>query len=425
MKERVAIVDGVRTPFCKSGGPFQGWEADDLGAFAVRELLDRIPLTPGEIDELIFGNVIQPPHAANMARVVAVKGGLPVHVPAFTVNRNCASGLEAVVSAANKIRQGEADAVIAGGTESMSRFPVLFPDKMRDFLVRISKAKRWQDKLKLLTTFRPSFLSPKIPGLNDPLCSLSMGQTAEVIAAELHVSREEQDLFSLESHRRAALAKREGKFAAEIFAVPSQPGLQMQEQDDGIRDNATIEALRQLPTVFDRLTGTVTAGSSSQVTDGAAALLLMSENSAKERGLKPLGYIRDATAAALDPSRMGLGPVFAITKLLRQTGVKLEDFDLIEINEAFAAQVLAVTKALGSRTFFEKHFDGATPAGKIDPQKLNVNGGAIAIGHPVGASGARLVLTILRELKRRNQNLGLVSLCIGGGQGQAAILEVY
>src|ERR1700733_14507997 len=417
MKERIAIIEGLRTPFCKAGGVFKDWEAEDLGAFVVKELLDRVEVSPNEIDELIFGNVLQPPHASNIARVVAFKGGLPVKVPAFTVNRNCASGLEAITTSANEIWNGEAAIIVAGGTESMSNFPVLFGKQMREWLREFSKAKNWKEKLKSLVALRFSFFSPEVPSISDPLCGMSMGQTAEVLAREFRVTREEQDAYALLSQQRSAQALDEGRLAEEIVPIPAPPSYQMQLVDDGIRRGQTVGALSKLKPVFDKVTGTVTAGNSSQVTDGAAAVLLMRESEAKKRNLTPLGYLRDYAFAALEPKRMGLGPVFASSKLLQKTGMAVNDFDLIEINEAFAAQVIAIEKAFASKEFAKKELNRDKALGEIDRARLNVNGGAISLGHPIGVSGARLVLTILKELQRRKKNRGLVTLCVGGGQG--------
>jgi acetyl-CoA acyltransferase len=425
MKERIAVVDGVRTPFCKGGGVFRNWEADDLGAFVIRELIARIQTPLTEINEVIFGNVIQPPHATNIARVLSVKGGLPVRTPAYTVNRNCASGMEAIVTAANKLWVGEAKIIIAGGTESMSNFPILFRKKAREFLMKMSKARSFMEKLKIVTTFRFSFLMPEIPAIADPLCSMTMGQTAELVARDFHITRAEQDEYALLSQQRASKARREGKFAEEICPIPAPPpSFEVQEHDDGIRDDTTLEGLSKLKPVFEKFTGSVTAGNSSQVTDGAAAVLLMLESQAKALGLAPLGYVREYSCVALDPRRMGLGPAFAIAQLLDKTGMALRDFDLVEINEAFAAQVIGVERALASKEFNEKELNRIEPVGVLDRERLNVNGGAIALGHPIGVSGTRLVLTLLKELRRRNQNVGLASLCVGGGQGEAVVVEV-
>lgn len=422
MKERLAIIDGVRTPFCKANEVFRDFEADDLGAFAVKELLARLPFSKELIDELIFGNVIQPPNATNIARVVAVKAGLPINKPAYTVNRNCASGMEAITTAANKIEAGEASIILVGGTESMSHFPILFPNKMRNFLMRLNKAKNWQQKLRAALGIRPSLFFPEVPKIADPLCGLSMGQTAELVARQFKVTRQEQDEFALMSQQRA-LAARE-RLAEEIIPIPYPPDYdKIQTEDDGPR-STTMEGLSKLKPAFEPLTGSVTAGNSSQITDGAIALVVMKESKAKEMGLKPLGYLVEYTTIGLDPSRMGLGPAYAIAKLLKKTGKQLKDFDLIEINEAFAAQVIGSERALNSLEFAKKELGSDKTFGEIDRDKLNVNGGAIALGHPLGASGARLILTLLKELKRRNKNTGLASLCVGGGQGEAVSLEV-
>lgn len=424
MKERIAIIEGLRTPYCKAPGALRPLQADDLGAFIVKELLARVHLNADDIDELIFGNVLTPPHATNIARVIAVKGGLPVHVPSFTVSRNCASGLEALSSSANKLWLDRNEIMIAGGSESMSHFPILFSEKMRDFLNRLSRSKGLGQRLAAFLTFRPSLLYPVFPEIADPLCGLSMGQTAEILSREFKITRTEQDKFALRSHQRATQAIKDGRMAEEIIPIPVPPDFKVQQQDEGPRANTTLEALSQLKPVFDKLTGTVTAGNSSPITDGAAAVVLMKESKAKQLGLRPLGYFVDYAEAGLEPSRMGLGPVFATSRLLKRTGRTLNQIDLIEINEAFAAQVLAVQKAFASDEFAKRELGRDKAIGTIDPDKLNVNGGAIALGHPLGASGTRLVITLLRELKRRGLQTGLATLCIGGGQGQAALLEV-
>lgn len=425
MKERVAIIDGVRTPFCKANGVFKEMEADELGAYAVRELIARTGVKVENVDELIFGNVIQPPHLANIARIIALKGGLPNHIPAFTVNRNCASGMEAIVNAANRIQRGEGCIYIVGGTESMTHFPILFRKEMREWLLHFSKARSFKDRMGAFTRFRLRFLMPEMPKIYDPLCGLTMGQTAEVLAREFKVTRQEQDEFALMSQMRAVEARKKGRFSEEIVPVPIGPKYnKVQIEDDGPRENPTLDALVKLKPAFDKLTGTVTAGTSSQVTDGAVALLLMSESKANQLGYKPIGYLRESAAAGVDPRKMGIGPAFAISKVLSKANTNLSDIDLIEINEAFAAQVISVEKALASTLFASSELNRNKAVGEIDRERLNVNGGAIALGHPLGASGARLVLTLIKELKHRNKNLGLASLCIGGGQGQAVIVEV-
>lgn len=427
MKERLAVIDGVRTPQCKSGGTFRKMSADALGAVAVKELLARTGFPTSDVDELIFGNVAQPADAANIARVVALKSGLPTDLIAHTVHRNCASGMQSISAAANKIFSGEAEVVIAGGTESMSNIPLLFGRRMTALFARLAKARTPGQRLGALLGFRPSFLKPVIgleQGLTDPVCGLVMGLTAEVLAREFHVTREEQDAFALQSHQRAAEAARNERLADEIVRVPVAPDYrQVQQADDSIRENQTLEALAKLKPYFDRQAGTVTVGNACPITDGAVALLVMSESTARARGLEPLGFVRDYAYAALDGSRMGLGPVYSTSKLLDKTGLSMSDFSIVELNEAFAAQVLACARAFGSEDFARKHLGRDKAVGTLDMDNLNVNGGAIAIGHPVGATGARLVVTTLKELHRRGKDRGLATLCVGGGQGAAFALE--
>ncbi len=424
-QERIAIVAGVRSPFGRGGGILKDLDADNLGAFVVRELLAKVPVSGDQVDELIFGNVLQPANSTNIARILAVKGGLPEKVPAYTVNRNCASGMEAITSAYDEIRLGKANIVIAGGTESMSNFPVLFSKKMKEFLQALSKAKSFGQKLSILMTFRPSFLIPETPEISDPICGLSMGQTAENLSRDFLVTRAEQDEFALMSQERASKAIADGLFSEEVIPIPIPPkNEKMMLIDEGPRPT-TIDSLARLKPAFDKLTGTVTAGNTSQITDGAAAVMLMKESEAKKLGITPLGYIIDYAYAGLAPDRMGLGPVYATAKLLKQTGMDLKDFDLIEINEAFAAQVIAVERAMASKEFAVQKLGRTEAVGVIDRSILNVNGGAIALGHPLGASGTRLILTLLKELKRRNKNKGLATLCVGGGQGGAVAVEVY
>lgn len=425
MRERIAIVDGVRTPFCKAGGRFKRHSADDLGATVVRELLYRLQLDANLIDELIFGNVAQPAGAANIARVIALKAGLSKDLIAYTVHRNCASGMESITTGANKILAGEADIILAGGTESMSNIPLLFGQKMTDFFAGMMKARSPVQKLRAFSSFRPGFLKPVIgvvEGLTDPICSLNMGMTAEKLSREFKINRIEQDEFALMSHHRASQSK--DLLAEEILPIPVADRFdKVQMDDDGPRGDQSMEALQKLKPYFDRKTGTVTVGNACPITDGAGAVLIMSESKCKELGLTPLGYMRDYTYAGLDGSRMGLGPVFATSKLLDKSGMTMSDFDLIELNEAFAAQVIANERAFASDDFCQKELGRDKALGEIDRDKLNVNGGAIALGHPVGTTGTRLVITLLKEMKRRNKNTGLATLCIGGGQGAALALE--
>ena len=427
MEPRIAILDGVRTPFCKAGGELQGAGADDLGAIVVRELLARTGVRPDRIDELIFGNVAQPPHAANIARVISLKAGLPGSLVAYTVHHNCASGIQSITTAAGHIRTGQADLVIAGGTESMSGIPLIYGAQMTALFVQLFKARTMGQRLKALASFRPAHLKPVVAlqlGLMDPICGLNMGQTAEVLAREFGITREDQDTFALASHQKAVAAADSGRFAEEIVPVATPPDYaRIQLVDDGPRPNQSTEALAKLKPYFDRQVGTVTPGNTCPITDGAAAVLLASERMTKELGIEPLGYITGSAYAALDGSRMGLGPVYATAKLLDQTGLRLNEFDIIELNEAFAVQVIANERAFESEAFAHEHLNRDRALGALDPSRLNVNGGAIALGHPVGATGTRLVLTTLLELHRRHVHRGLATLCVGGGQGAAVALE--
>ncbi|SCA62752.1 3-ketoacyl-CoA thiolase [Chlamydiales bacterium SCGC AG-110-M15] len=428
MKERIAIIEGIRTPFCKAGGSVAGVDADDLAAIAVKELLIRSNFPVEDIDEMIMGNVSQPVRAANVARVAALKAGLPVHTPAYSVQRNCASGMEAVSTAANKIHADQAEVIMAAAGESMTNIPFVYGPKMVNFFTKLSRSKTIGQKLKTLFSFRPSFLKPIIGlemGLTDPISGMIMGTTAEVLSEEFSIGREEQDQFALNSHRKANEAISAGRLAEEIVPIPSAPKYdQILLNDDGPRADQTIEALQKLKPYFDRAAGSVTVGNACQITDGAGALLLMKESTAKERGLKPLGFVREHCYAGLECERMGLGPVYATSKLMDKTGLKVSDFNLIEINEAFAVQVIANERAFASQKFAQEYLNKDQALGEINPNILNVNGGAIALGHPVGATGIRIILTCLKELIRRKENLGLATLCIGGGQGAAFALEV-
>jgi acetyl-CoA acetyltransferase family protein len=420
----VAVVAGIRTPFCKMGTSFNDMDAQALGRVVTRELIERSGAAPEEIDEVIFGNVSQPVDAANIARVIALQSGVPATVPSYTVHRNCASGIEAVVQAAMKIRLGDGNCYIAGGTESMSNIPFYFTKPLQEVITRINRAKTFGQKIQALAKFKLKYLSPRVGlemGLTDPVSGLIMGLTAEVLAREFDITREEQDRFALESHLKAVKAK--ALLKEEIVPVICEPKYKtIVDADNGPREGQTLEALEKLKPYFDRKSGTVTVGNSSQVTDGAAALLLMDAARANELNYQPLGYIRAYAFAGVEPQRMGIGPAHAIPKVLKKAGMALKDIQAIEINEAFAAQVLACLRALDSKKFAEEFgYEGYT--GRVDPAILNVNGGAIALGHPVGATGARLILTMLKHMNRSNLNTGLVSLCVGGGQGAAVVVE--
>jgi acetyl-CoA acetyltransferase family protein len=428
MKERIAIIGGIRTPMGKAGGSLKNLSADDLAAKLVKELIVRTKIDVNKIDEVIFGNVANPGNAANIARVITLKAGLPEKIPAFTVHRNCASGMEAITTAASKIWAGEAEILLVGGTESMSNIPLLFNKKMTNLFSNLFKAKTIGQKLAAISKFRPSFLSPIVgiqQGLTDPISGLIMGCTAEVVAKDFKITREEQDQFALESHNKAEKAINAGIFKDEIVPIHNNDPKngKMIEGDEGVRKGQTLEALAKLKPFFEKNTGTVTVGNSSQITDAACAMIVMKESKAKELGLEVLGYLKEFTYAGLDPTRMGLGPVFAASKLFDKTGLSLADMELIEINEAFAAQVIGCERAFKSDEFAKTHLGKDKALGEINKSILNVNGGGIALGHPVGMSGARIMIHLLRELKRRGKKRGLATICIGGGQGGACVLE--
>jgi acetyl-CoA acetyltransferase family protein len=419
----IAIVEGIRTPFAKAFGVLATVPAAELGRLATRALLERSAFRPNQVDQVIFGNVALPAEAANIARVIALEAGIPPDRIAHTVQRNCASGMEAITSAARLVQMGEAAAVVAGGTESMSRIPLLYNEEAAALFQRLGRARHWWQRLGLLLRLRPRHFRPVVAlklGLTDPVSGLIMGETAEVLAEEWRIGRREQDEFALESHRRTVAAQERCVFSDEITAVPAA-GREV-KQDVGPRKEQSLEALARLKPVF-RKDGSVTVGNSCQITDGAAAVLVMSGAAARAEGRRPLGYLRAFAYAGCDPKRMGLGPAFATSKLLERTGLALRDIELVEMNEAFAAQVLANERAFASTQFAQQQLGRPGALGELDPARLNVNGGAIALGHPVGATGTRLVITLLRELRRRGLHRGLATLCVGGGQGAALLLE--
>ena len=420
----VVIVGGIRTPLCKAGGVFSRIPAQELGRIVARECLERAGVDAEAIDHVVIGNVGSPADATNIARVIAFKAGVPARVPALTVNRNCASGLEAIATAARLVATGESKLVLAGGAESMSQLPLLFGEEAKGLFAGMARAKSLGQRAAIASRFRPRHLAPVIAlevGLTDAISGLNMGETAEVLAKEWKISREAQDQFALMSHQRAVAAR--PRLAEEIVSVYVPPGQTAVSEDIGPRPEQSIEALGKLRPYFDRRFGTVTAGNSCGITDGAAACLVTTSTRAAELGLPILGRIRAYAAVGLDPRRMGLGPAYATPIALEQAHVTFRDIELIEINEAFAAQVIANEAAFASTAFATKELGRSTPIGEIDRERLNVNGGAIALGHPVGATGARLVVTILHEMRRRGAGLGLVALCVGGGQGVAMVLE--
>jgi len=434
MQQRIAVIAGYRSAMGKAGGVFQNLSAQYLGSCLAKEVLNKSNLPSSLIDEVIIGNVSQPADAANIAKVIASQAGISQNVSAFTVHRNCASGLEAFTSASYRLKNHDAELILAGGVESMSNIPLLYNKKFTKFFANLVKNKTILAKLKTISKFKMSFLQPivgLVQGLTDPLSGLIMGCTAENLARDFAISRTQQDEFALQSHQKAQKAIENNIFCQEIIDIFNldAENPKLINQDEGVRFDQTLAHLTALKPYFEKNTGTVTVGNSSQITDGACFALLALEDKAKEfvkqYNCKILGYITDFAYAGLDPSRMGLGPVFATKKLFDKTGLSLKDIDLFEINEAFSVQVLACIKAFASQSFCQEHFNLDFALGEINPELLNINGGAIALGHPVGMSGARIVVHLLHNLKRLNKKRGLATLCIGGGQGGACIVESH
>lgn len=432
-KTPLAILAGARTPFCKAFSTLTDVSAVDLGVHAVTAAVNSAAtkhegLTIRSVDEIVMGNVASPPDAANIARVIALKSGHPKDRIAHTVNRNCASGMESILAGWNAISTGRSDLVVAGGTESMSQIPMLFRPEAAKRWMALARSKTLVQKLKTILSFRPKHFKPVVGvqlGLTDPVSGLNMGETAEVLAKEFSISREEQDAFAVESHRKAAAAQEKCFLSGEIaeMEIVGQKANQTVGRDNGPRANQSMEQLKKLRPIFDSH-GTVTAGNSCPLTDGAAALVLASAEIANQVE-QPLGYITDFAIAGCDPHRMGLGPVYATAKLLRQTGLTMNDFDLIEINEAFAAQVIACQRAAESEKFARRELGMDRPLGTLDDKKMNIHGGAIALGHPVGTTGARLILTLLRALRATDGSQGLATLCVGGGQGVSMVVRTH
>jgi acetyl-CoA acyltransferase len=419
---RVAIVEGCRTPFAKSGTAFRSLSAVELGKVAVRELVSRTNLDVREVDHLVYGTVVQSVQEPNIAREVTLGSGLPASVPAFTVGRACASSSQAITSGAEQIALGLADVVVAGGAESLTDIPILVSDEMRDALVAASKARSLGDRIKPFLGLRPRNLAPITPAIAEPTTGLTMGQSAEIMAQENGISREAQDEWALRSHRLAWAATEDGRLTHEIAPV-FVDGVAV-TRDNGIRPDTSLEKLAQLKPVFDRKYGTVTAGNSSPLTDGASAVLLMSEEKARALGYEPLGYIRSYAYAALAPSDQLLqGPVLAAPVALERAGLSMGDIDLMDMHEAFAAQVLSNLQWLDSKQIAEERLGLSEPVGHPPVERINVMGGSIAIGHPFGATGGRITVTLLNELKRRGQQFGLISVCAAGAMGFVMVVE--
>ena len=412
-KRRVAVVAGCRTPFCRSGTVLKGARAVDLARLAARELLHRTGLDGKNVDEVIFGQVVPSALVPNLAREVSLLPQFPKEIPAYSLNRACASATQAVAAAHDQIALGHCDVVIAGGAESLSDIPILASRRLADILVESSKAKTFGSRLARLARIRPRDLVPVTPAIAEPSTGETMGQSAEKMAKENHISREAQDHWALRSHQLAAAGTADGRLTAEIVPYfPTRPSEPAVTQDNGIRTDTSLDQMAKLRPVFDRRYGTVTAANASPLTDGASAVLLMSEDALRNLGYQALAFIRSYAVAAVDPGWQLLqAPVWAVPKALDRAGVSWNELGLIEIHEAFAAQVLSNLQGFASKGW------------KINEDVINVMGGSIAIGHPFGATGGRLVTTLANEMARRNVQFGLISVCAQGGMGFAMVLE--
>lgn len=420
----IYIVDGTRTPFLKVSGRPNLFTASDLAVEAGKVLLARQPFSPHDLGEVIIGAVGPREYEANIARYVSLRLGCGNDVPAYTVGRNCGSGLQAIDDAYKDMLLGRHDLVLAGGTEAMSHSPLIFNEQMTNWFADLNSAKSFIAKLKVLFKFRFSYLKPVISlieGLTDHTVDMIMGKTAENLAYTFKISRKEMDEYALMSHQRAAKAQDQGYFKNEMITLYDQKG-NIYDHDTGVRRDSSPEKLAKLKPIFDKY-GAVTAGNSAQVTDGAALVIMATKTAIDEYKLPILGKIVDITWSGYEPENMGLTPVFAVNELLKRNNLKFEDIDYWELNEAFAAQVIACLKAWADPEFNQKVLHRDQPLGTMDMEKFNVDGGAVALGHPVGASGARVVLHLLNVMKRNNAKLGVASMCIGGGQAGAILLE--
>ena len=421
---QAVVVAGVRTPFARAGSVFKDTSAVALARFATRELLARSGIDGREVDEVIFGQVVQSVAAPNVAREVSLLPQFPRTIPAYSLNRACASAGQAISAAHDQIVLGHADAVVAGGVESLSDVPILHSRRMSQLLVAASRAKSLGERIGIFAKVRPRDLVPVSPAIAEPSTGQSMGQSAEKMAKENGIAREAQDRVALMSHQRAAAATADGRLTGEIAPWFGGKGMdEVTTADNGIRADSTLAALAALRPVFDRRYGSVTAGNASPLTDGAAATLVMSKDKALALGIKPLATIRSYAVAAVDPGwQLLMGPVFAVPKALDRAGITLADVGLVEIHEAFAAQVLSNVEAWASKAWAAR-LGRTQPVGEIDWDRTNVSGGSIAIGHPFGATGARIVTTLANEMQRRDVQFGLVSICAQGGMGFAMVLE--
>jgi acetyl-CoA acyltransferase len=422
---RVAIVAGCRTPFAKSGTTLKDVSAVELARLVTRELLERTEIAPAEVDEVVFGQVVPSALAPNVAREVSLLPHLPKTVPAYSLNRACSSSAQTVAAAHDQIVLGYADVVIAGGTESLSDVPILHTKRFAELLVEASRAKSLGARLATLARLRPRDLIPVAPAIAEPSTGQTMGQSAEKMAKENHISRDAQDRFALRSHQLAATGTADGRLTAEIAPVFVPPSYSVVvTSDNGIRADTSLEQMANLKPVFDRRYGSITAANSSPLTDGASAVLVMSDEAARALGYKPLAYVRSYAVAAVDPGeQLLMGPGFAVPQALDRAKLGWKDLDLVEMHEAFAAQVLSNIQAFESDRWAQERLGRARRIGEVNRDTLNVMGGSIAIGHPFGATGGRLTTTLANELARRDAQFGLISICTQGGMGFAMVLE--
>lgn len=421
---RTAVVAGCRTPFSRSGTDLRNLTAIELGKIAVRELMMRSEVAGEDVDHLIYGTVVHDPKAPGIAREVGL-GVLPKTVPAATVSRACTSANQAISDGMNLIHQGYAHIVVAGGAESLSHIPITVSDRLAKTLISASKAKTLRERFGLFASIRPKDLLPVQPQIAEPTTGETMGEAAERMAKENGISREAQDEWAYRSHRLAAEATADGRLLKEIVPVYAPPAFeQVIDRDNGIREDTSVEKLANLRPVFDRKFGSVTAGNASPLTDGASAVLLMSEERVKSEGIEPLGYIRSYAYTALDPGGQLLqGPAYAVPIALERAGMTMKDIDLMDMHEAFAAQVLSNLQALDSKKFAEEELGRSQAVGHPDIDRINPMGGSIAVGHPFGATGGRITTSLLNEMIRRDVQTGLLTVCAAGGMGFAMILE--
>jgi acetyl-CoA acyltransferase len=422
-EDRIVVVSGARTPFVRARTVFQKMPPSALGGVVIRETVARSGIDPKLVDEVYFGIVSAPANGPNVSREALFDSGLPPHIPATTINRYCASSAEAAAGIIGKIATGQIDIGIAGGVESISSIRAIFSQEATDYFQDFARAKTTGQKLEFVSKFRPALLAPQAPGIKEPTTGLTMGQSADLMAREYKVAREDQDRYAVESHKKAHAAWERGFYKTHVVPVATPDG-KVIDRDTDVRGDSSYEKLSTLRPVFYK-DGTITAGNASPLTDGASAIMLMKESKAKELGLKPLGLIRSIANAAVDIKKEALliGPVHAIPRVLKKAGIQFKDLDLIEIHEAFAAQVLATIRAIESKSWAKEKMGLDQAIGEINPAILNINGGSIPLGHPFGATGGRMILQTLHELRETNKSLGLISICAAGGMGEVLVVE--